>query len=68
MKPDSQSNVQDKGNIDTYPFVTEGGISLPIPVPADPYAALDDLMKVVEALCPIWPERETFKERPYWLL
>lgn len=50
------------------PFVAEGGISLPIPVPADPYAALDDLMKVVEALCPIWPERETFKEGSYWLL
>lgn len=25
--------------------------------PADPYAALDDLMTVVEALCPVWPAR-----------
>lgn len=27
---------------------------------ADPYRQLDDLMAVVEALCPAWPERETF--------
>jgi hypothetical protein len=31
-----------------------GQCSLP---EADPYAALDDLMCVVEALCPIWPQR-----------
>lgn len=23
----------------------------------DPYAAFDDLMCVVEALCPVWPQR-----------
>ena len=27
----------------------------------DPYAALDDLMCVIEALCPKWPERPTFE-------
>ncbi len=26
----------------------------------DPFEALDDLMQVVEALCPRWPERESF--------
>jgi hypothetical protein len=25
--------------------------------PFDAFAALDDLMCVVEALCPVWPER-----------
>lgn len=29
-------------------------------VAADPYRQLDDLMAVVEALCPTWPERATF--------
>jgi len=38
----------------------EGGIVVaPSPV-ADPFAVLDDLMVVIEALCPQWPERETF--------
>jgi hypothetical protein len=26
----------------------------------DPYLALDQLMVVVEALCPVWPSRPTF--------
>lgn len=26
----------------------------------DPFEALDDLMAVVEALCPTWPQRATF--------
>lgn len=42
------------------PFALEGGIVVaPSPV-ADPFAVLDDLMVVIEALCPQWPERETF--------
>jgi hypothetical protein len=24
----------------------------------DPYRVLDDLMAVIEALCPVWPPRE----------
>ena len=24
----------------------------------DPYRVLDDLMTVIEALCPVWPPRE----------
>ncbi|MES1190118.1 MAG: hypothetical protein ABUS47_03450 [Steroidobacter sp.] len=68
MKADSQSSAQGGNGVDPYPFVAEGGINLQAPESADPYAALDDLMKVVEALCPVWPERETFKEGPHWLL
>jgi hypothetical protein len=26
----------------------------------DPYAALDDLMCVIESLCPVWPVREPY--------
>jgi hypothetical protein len=29
----------------------------PVPVD-DPYRVLDDLMAVIEALCPVWPPRE----------
>jgi hypothetical protein len=43
-----------------HPIVAEGGLlAMPVQV-ADPFAALDDLMAVIEALCPEWPERGTF--------
>ena len=36
--------------------------------PQDPYAALFELMVVVEALCPTWPPREsTFKDSVFIL-
>jgi hypothetical protein len=43
------------------PIAAEGGLERRAndPRSADPYAALDDLMVVVEALCPKWPERES---------
>jgi hypothetical protein len=43
------------------PIVAEGGLDGAIGTPSDqnPYAALDDLMVVIEALCPRWPERES---------
>jgi hypothetical protein len=41
-------------------LVGEGGISQPPADIGDPFEALDDLMQVVEALCPKWPEREDF--------
>jgi len=43
------------------PIVAEGGVESPLPVPADPYQALDELMAVLEELCPVWPTRPTFK-------
>lgn len=41
-------------------MVAEGGVTSPITPPVDPFQALDDLMVVVEELCPVWPEREPF--------
>jgi hypothetical protein len=41
------------------PFVADGGVDVPIRRDEDPYRSLDDLMAVVEALCPVWPRRET---------
>ena len=51
-----------------YPFVAEGGITVPASGQKDPFAALDDLMVVVEALCPVWPERSTFANAGKMLL
>lgn len=36
--------------------------------PRDPFAALDDLMAVVEALCPEWPKRRTFADATGFVL
>jgi hypothetical protein len=50
------------------PFAAEGGIDSPVEVTGDPYAALDELMAVVEAICPEWPQRETFRDGGKMLL
>lgn len=45
-------------------LVADGGIRIPRDTVQDPFAALDDLMVVVEALCPRWPPREIFGPMP----
>lgn len=42
------------------PIVAEGGVTPSADPPADPFQALDDLMVVVEELCPVWPSRPIF--------
>lgn len=43
------------------PLAAEGGVRPPIVhEDSDPYRALDNLMAVVEALCPTWPPRRLF--------
>ncbi len=42
------------------PLAAGGGMRMPQVRTDDPIRALDDLMAVVEALCPIWPERVSF--------
>lgn len=50
-------------------LVAEGGMPpAPLARERDPYEVLDDLMVVVEALCPRWPPREPFKAEGIWLL
>lgn len=39
-------------------FAADGGAAYSAPDDRDPFEALDDLMTVVEALCPRWPERD----------
>jgi hypothetical protein len=38
------------------------------PTGRDPFEALDDLMTVIEALCPVWPHREIFSSTDRFLL
>lgn len=41
---------------------------MPASAGADPFRALDDLMIVIEALCPEWPAREPFTGQEQMLL
>ncbi|HMN44175.1 MAG TPA: hypothetical protein PKE27_06375 [Povalibacter sp.] len=50
------------------PCANGGGIEVVVPPEDDPYRALDELMAVVEALCPEWPERGVFVDGGKMLL
>lgn len=50
------------------PLVDEGGVRVPPEEEADPFRALDELMVVIEALCPTWPERKPFTGEERMLL
>jgi hypothetical protein len=39
-------------------LIGSGGIVAAVTSEREPYEALDDLMSVIEALCPTWPPRE----------
>lgn len=49
-------------------FFADGGIVAPVSSERDPFEVLDDLMVVIEALCPVWPQRETFENAHCLLL
>ena len=62
-------SVEPAPSRDSEPLlVADGGIDTAVVSLRDPYEVLDDLMVVVEALCPRWPARETFKAEGIWLL
>jgi hypothetical protein len=51
------------------PFAAGAGVaSTPPAAQGDPYRALDDLMVAVEALCPVWPPRDIFRDGGRMLL
>ena len=50
------------------PLAADGGIRAPVPVCEDPYRSLDELMVVLEAFCPVWPQRPVFDEEGPFLL
>ena len=50
------------------PLAAGGGLKMPPVGHADPYQALDELMLVVESLCPEWPERPPFPSTARFIL
>jgi hypothetical protein len=51
------------------PFAADGGKAhVPAATSRDPFEALDDLMTVIEALCPVWPSRATFSPTDRFLI
>lgn len=50
------------------PLAGSSGVYVSVTPPKDPYRTLDDLMAVVEALCPTWPQRGTFVSADEMLL
>ncbi|MBM4220137.1 MAG: hypothetical protein FJ171_11045 [Gammaproteobacteria bacterium] len=50
------------------PLAAGGGCTVKPACSRDPYEVLDDLMAVIEALCPEWPPRRVFDPRGSWLL
>jgi hypothetical protein len=51
------------------PFAADGGIiHVPAATSRDPFEVLDDLMTVIEALCPVWPNREIFSSNDLYLI
>ncbi len=63
------ANCTESGPDPPTPFAREGGLSSDRPAEATPLAALDDLMAVVESLCPVpHPEQRSFKFHDKFLL
>ena len=51
------------------PFAAGAGVAAAPPTAeGDPYRALADLMVAVEALCPVWPPRDVFRDGGRMLL
>lgn len=50
------------------PLAADGGLQSSATPVEDPFEVLDDLMVVVEGLCPAWPSRPTFRDGGYMLL
>ncbi|MGA7539174.1 MAG: hypothetical protein WBW93_10435 [Steroidobacteraceae bacterium] len=50
------------------PFAADAGLQSPAARPEDWLRALDELMVVVEALCPRWPALEPFAHSKTMLL
>ncbi len=52
--------ISPEGLIALQPLAGAGGSRVPPTPESDPFRVLDDLMSVVEALCPTWPQRGPF--------
>jgi hypothetical protein len=55
MRKNDQKSTSDS----LAPLAGAGGVVTTAHSEREPYEAFDDLMSVIEALCPTWPPRET---------
>lgn len=55
-------------NSTDQPLVNDAGVAPQLVSDEDPYRVLDELMFIVEALCPNWPDRDAFVESDKMLL
>jgi len=58
----------DMNSAERTPLAADGGLKPPAAPIEDPFEALDDLMVVIEALCPTWPPPPTFRDGGRMLL
>ncbi|MEA3159814.1 MAG: hypothetical protein QOD95_1362 [Gammaproteobacteria bacterium] len=56
-----------QGFVNDAPLAVEGGVTIALPETRDPFEVLDDLMTVVEALCPTWPPQDSITPGPFKL-
>lgn len=56
-----QSDQKSSSDLES-PLAAAGGVTVPISGEREPFEVLDDLMSVVEALCPKWPPRGIFRD------
>jgi len=49
-----------------YPFAAEGGLESRPSEATDPFKRLDELMAIIEASCPTWPEHQCFTAQGQW--
>ena len=55
MNSSPRSDVELRAAVSSPPLPP---MSAPVSAARDPYEVLEDLMQVVEALCPVWPEKD----------
>jgi len=67
MPPNNHAGAAD-GPISVALIAGSGGPAIDVIDTRDPYEILDDLMCVVEELCPEWPDRPGFSTSGTWLL
>jgi hypothetical protein len=60
MRSSQHYPEQNQGLTRPVVLFADGGVSAPISSGRDPFEALDDLMAVMDALCPEWPSRKSF--------
>ena len=66
---DDESESESESPAPATPLADAGAAGIVVTViEREPYEALDDLMNVIEALCPTWPSRRMFSVTGQFLM